>query len=579
MSNIRGGEYPLAKIFSSKFDYFIPQYQRPYSWTTQEAGILFDDLYDFYKSEDEKENYFLGSIVLIKKDDLPESEVIDGQQRLTTLTILFSVIAHNMTDSDKRSKFERYINEEGQIFEEIKSKPRLKLREKDNDFFKEYIQGIKIDELIALKPEAQDTEAKSNVIKNAQTLQNKISESFSDDEVELFEFSKFLIQRCYLVVVSTPSQPSAFRIFSVMNSRGMNLLPTDIIKSDIIGKINVDDRDDYTEKWEEIENSLGREDFNVLFGHIRMIKMKSKAKKSLYEEFREHILKDIDHNTAIGFMDKVLEPYAEAFNTIKKSLYASTESADKVNHILKWLNRIDNSDWVPPALVFYCKHKTEPEVLLTFFEKLERLASYMRITSRDINHRIDRYSKLLSDLEDESDDTIYGESIELSAAEQNEFIRVLNSDIYKMTSTKRNYLILRLDTFISDGAASYKSNVLTIEHVLPQTVSSGSEWERIWSDPEERAYWLNKIGNLIPLTKRHNSKAQNYDFSTKKDKYFRSNDVGVTSYTLATDVLKYDVWTPEIVKERQQKLIESYKKGWDLHETTAEAVPDNADIE
>ena len=62
MSSIKGGEYPLSKIFSSDFNYNIPSYQRPYSWTIQEAGILFDDLYDFYKNEDKEENYFLGSI-------------------------------------------------------------------------------------------------------------------------------------------------------------------------------------------------------------------------------------------------------------------------------------------------------------------------------------------------------------------------------------------------------------------------------------------------------------------------------------------------------------------------------------
>ncbi|MDE6725540.1 MAG: HNH endonuclease family protein, partial [Ruminiclostridium sp.] len=141
-----------------------------------------------------------------------------------------------------------------------------------------------------------------------------------------------------------------------------------------------------------------------------------------------------------------------------------------------------------------------------------------------------------------------------------------------------NYLILRLDSFVSDSAASYKTSILTIEHVLPQTVSEGSEWERIWDDKEEREFWLNKIGNLIPLTKRHNSKAQNYDFKTKKEKYFKSSDTGVTSYALATDVLNYAEWTPDIVKERQQKLIEVYKKGWDLTETTVETVSDNSEI-
>ena len=359
----------------------------------------------------------------------------------------------------------------------------------------------------------------------------------------------------------------------------MNLLATDIIKSDVIGKINEDNRDDYTDKWEEIETQLGRDDFNDLFGHIRMIKMKCKAKKSLQEEFYKYVLTDINNDTAIEFIDNVLEPYSDAYNIIRKAIYTSTENAEKVNNILRWLNRIDNSDWLPPAMVFYCNHKTEPDILLTFFEKLERLASYMRMTSFDINHRIERYARLISDLQDENDDSIYGESIELSASEQNEFISELNSDIYKLTGAKRNYLILRLDAFLSDGAASYKFNVLSIEHVLPQTVSSGSEWDKTWTDVDDRSYWLNKIGNLIPLTKRHNSKAQNYDFKTKKEKYFKNTDAGVTSYALATDVLNYDEWTPDIVKARQKKLIDAYKKGWDLKETAIEAVVDNAAIQ
>lgn len=578
MSSIKGGEYPLSKIFSSEFNYNIPSYQRPYSWTTQEAGILFDDLYDFYTNEDKEENYFLGSIVLIKQDDFPKSDVIDGQQRLTTLTILLSIIAHNLSDSEDRNEFKNYINEKGIKSQGIKPKPRLKIRDRDNDFFKSYIQELKIDELVALKPEFQNTEAKANIVKNAQTLQKKIKETFNNED-DIFKFGSFLVQRCYLVVVSTPSQQSAFRIFSVMNSRGMNLLATDIIKSDVIGKINENDRDYYTNKWEEIETELGREDFNDLFGHIRMIKMKNKAKKSLQEEFYKYVLKDINNDTAIDFIDNVLEPYSDAYNIIRKAVYTSTESADKVNNILKWLNKIDNSDWLPPAMVFYYKHKAEPNVLLTFFEKLERLASYMRMTSYDINHRIDRYARLISDLQNENDESIYGESIELSASEQNAFISELNSDIYKMAGAKRNYLILRLDAFMSDSAASYKSNVLSIEHVLPQTVSLGSEWERTWTDLDERSYWLNKIGNLIPLTKRHNSKAQNYDFTTKKEKYFKNTDAGVTSYALATDVLNYDEWTPEIVKARQKKLIDIYKKGWALEETTIETVSDNTEIQ
>lgn len=89
MSNkITGKEYPLSKIFSADFEYHIPGYQRPYAWTEEETGILFDDLYEFFQTE-AVDNYFLGSIVLIKDENKPHADVIDGQQRLTTLSICF----------------------------------------------------------------------------------------------------------------------------------------------------------------------------------------------------------------------------------------------------------------------------------------------------------------------------------------------------------------------------------------------------------------------------------------------------------------------------------------------------------
>lgn len=98
-SKITGKEYPLSKIFSSDFEYHIPGYQRPYAWTEDETGALFDDLYGFFQTEN-TENFFLGSIVLIKDEQNRYADVIDGQQRLTTLSILFAVLADTFDNED-----------------------------------------------------------------------------------------------------------------------------------------------------------------------------------------------------------------------------------------------------------------------------------------------------------------------------------------------------------------------------------------------------------------------------------------------------------------------------------------------
>lgn len=150
-SKITGKEYQLSKIFSKEFDYYIPAYQRPYAWTEEETETLFNDLLDFYQTE-QVDNYFLGSIVLIKEDDKPHADVIDGQQRLTTLTIFIAVIASYLS-GDNRNNCNKYLREPGNDLEGLAPLPRLHLRQKDQEFFNKYIQDVKLSDLIALDPE------------------------------------------------------------------------------------------------------------------------------------------------------------------------------------------------------------------------------------------------------------------------------------------------------------------------------------------------------------------------------------------------------------------------------------------
>jgi uncharacterized protein with ParB-like and HNH nuclease domain len=137
---ISGAEYPLSKIFSSEFEYRIPSYQRPYAWTVDQASELFDDLKAFYDAEEE-EGYFLGSIVLIKSEEKPLAEVIDGQQRLTTLTILLAALAC-AHDGANKDELKDYIVEPGKKVEKIEPKPRLSLRERDKPFFKNTFRNL-----------------------------------------------------------------------------------------------------------------------------------------------------------------------------------------------------------------------------------------------------------------------------------------------------------------------------------------------------------------------------------------------------------------------------------------------------
>ena len=100
---------------------------------------------------------------------------------------------------------------------------------------------------------------------------------------------------------------------------------------------------------------------------------------------------------------------------------------------------------------------------------------------------------------------------------------------------------------------------------MPQHPAEGSEWMKLWPDQEQQKKWLNRIANLIPLTRQRNSAAQNYDFDKKKTKYFQSKD-GVSSFALASQVISTKEWTPEVVEQRQKDLMDVFIREWDLAE-------------
>jgi uncharacterized protein with ParB-like and HNH nuclease domain len=130
-SIIQAGEQPIAKVFSSDYSFVIPNYQRPYSWKTDQVGDLLDDLTYFAFQEGDFEDlkpYFLGSIVLIK-GDAPAAKVVDGQQRLTTLTILFAVLREQLPDL--KGDITELIYERGSQLKGRPNRVRLSLRERD----------------------------------------------------------------------------------------------------------------------------------------------------------------------------------------------------------------------------------------------------------------------------------------------------------------------------------------------------------------------------------------------------------------------------------------------------------------
>ncbi|MDC3728841.1 MULTISPECIES: DUF262 domain-containing protein [Rhodococcus] len=557
MQQLEAREVPLNKVFCGDYDFHIPEYQRPYAWQVEQAGQLLEDLVEAMDRGGD-EPYFLGSIVLVKSPNSARAEVIDGQQRLTTLTILLAVLRDSTTNPELAKQIDAMLQEQGSLMLDRESKPRLALRARDREFFAEHVQspgGIKLLEYV--KPGNLRTDAQRAIHGNGRALFGTISEWVEDRRLQL---TKMLAARTFLVVVTTPDLASAHRIFSVMNSRGLDLSAADIFKARVVGDVAESRRDEYADRWDDAEEALGTDDFADLFLHIRTIVVKERPKKELLKEFEESVLSSYIPGKGAEFVDSVVVPYAEAYGTLRDQNYTSSSGAEEVNRWLKRLDQLDNSDWRAPALWALRNKSDDPEFLNSFFRSLERLAASMLVRRVYATPRASRYIQLLKDLT--AGHGLDSPAFELSGDEVKETGDRLRGEIYKVAPV-RKYVLLRLDELLSDASGvSYDHPRISVEHVLPQNPKVGSDWMK-WFTPAQREFWTHRLGNLVLLNRTKNASAGNYDFDRKKTQYFTAK-YGVASFAITTQVLQQKKWTADILEERQKELVGLLTKEWRL---------------
>ena len=544
MASIQASEKPILKVLCDDYVFQIPAYQRPYAWESEHVEKLVDDLhYALHEGNDEL--YFLGSVVLIPSaGDRHLCDVVDGQQRLTTLTMILCVL-RELTGEEMAHSLDLRIRQQRDVAAGRDEILRLQLRKRDQDFFRKYVQrpgGLR-----DLPTAHTSTDSQARIKENMSYLRKKIE---TWDESSRNKLATFIVQCVYLVVVTADSPSSAHRIFSVMNDRGRDLSPTDILKAEIMESIDSQSRDAYAERWESVEEQLGRDPFVQLFYHIRMIYAKDKQRHTLRDEITEKVLPNLSGK---DFVDGILIPYAEAFH---KVLHPDDGIPSEARPYLKYLSRLDNADWIPPVMRAFRK-LPRPEIV-KFVKEMERLAYGLFILRANVNERIARFAAVIKAIEERQGIL---EAMKLEDAEKASITDTLDGPVYEVGKV-RQPLLLRLDGLLAEAGASYDHYTVTIEHVLPQHPKDGSQWMEWFPDEQERKEWTHRIANLVLLSRRKNAQASNFEFERKKREYFSSE--GVTPFSLTTFVLSEGEWTPEVLEERQEALMEKLKDEWSL---------------
>lgn len=559
---IEAAHKKLSEVFSKDYAFSIPAYQRPYAWETAQVEELFTDLVEASTWGKESEQfYFLGSVVLVKNHGNPAARVIDGQQRLTTLTILLSLIRDLTQDPVRRANRESYIKQVVNHDEGIPESLRLQLRKKDQHFFEKQIQTLGATD--NLPAQSGLTGSQARIIENAKTLRAKLLEM---GETARDKLLIFMLQSCYLVIVDVPTDNAARRIFTVLNARGLDLSATDILKATLLERAGTPKEEALAQRWEDLETTLGRDRFSSLFTHIRMIFERDKPRSALESGFPECV--PLFHKKPLEFVDQVLEPYADALTLTVDDVTLRQRFGSKTADLVRSLKRLDNRDWLPPLLVCLRQHQEGVcDDVMTVVFNLERLAYFLFLTRADVNARMARYAEVLDELDPQAlskpraGKKARSNGFELTQVEAFALFSALDGDVY-LSSKVVKPLLLRLEQASTDGSANYDFPVISVEHVCPQTIAPGSQWEQWFSDSSDHAVWVHTLANLVLLSSRKNSSAQNYDFDKKKSKYFASGDS--CAFTLTNEVRAHSQWTLTELTARRWELLARLAKAWRL---------------
>ena len=584
-AEIEAKEVTVGKLYSPDFMFKIPIYQRPLSWEKDNFDQLFEDIFDAINGNEKQ--YFLGSIILQEHEhDKNKYYLVDGQQRISSLAILMAVIRDFTDIPDLKNNITAYLFQKEDKYKRIPAETRITPWEDLKDMFEKYIYTSK-----GTQKFMNDFESKSIKYKDTQdpryhlyeaisVFTEKIEEKLQGPE-DLERFVEYLLNQVYLVYIKTAAFASAFRLFNVLNTRGLVLNTSDLLKSENIGEIKDEsNRVQYAKIWRDTENNLGRQELENVIAFMRTIQIKEKAKLSIYEEYRREIF-DKERlkrgETFIDYVKEVSDIYADKILEGEIDLGYADKKNEYKNVIALLRRFIPFSDWIPPVIAFYYKFRKD-EHLLDFILRLEKKIIIEWVTGFSFTERITSLNKIIKLVEGENElqrvvhELLFYKGEERftgrpprmldfsnkNQIESNLIDRLDDSQFYSLYGGKlTKYILLRIDMnyWELENFTGYPGTI-TVEHILPQTPSKDSEWIEIFSE-EERMEWTNKLGNLVLLSGRKNSKAQNYDFNTKKDTYFKEKS---TPFRITQWLESKDKWNLEELKTRHQKLLNDAKE-------------------
>ncbi|MEO1207094.1 MAG: DUF262 domain-containing HNH endonuclease family protein [Pseudomonadota bacterium] len=559
----------VLEVFSASRTYMIPAYQRPYSWSSKQIAQLFEDISAAAGLDDpaiSEADYFLGNLIFLRdtggparssENGMQRLDIVDGQQRLVTLSILLAVLRDAETDQAHRAAIDSLLfapknpAASRTQLQQRETIPRLTLREIDQAFFAAHIQDMAASQIAAVSPDTLPQPHRN--LKDAQSLLSDLVGQLTTDERR--QMVEYLKNNCHVVSIMTEDLDKAHKLFSVINDTGLKLQRNQILKAEVLRETPTQSTDRVQVVWDEIERELGPR-FEDLFSHIR----------TAFGIKRPQIIKAIRHliaemGGAESFVHEALLPFAKAYRLILTADQNGNPLPDDLKTLLLKMRRLSGEDWMPAAMFAVQRAQTDPDQGYRALVEIDRLAHLLRLMCLGAGRRQTRMTKVCTALREGNAFTTDTDGVFAITKEETRMVAHHLRDLYGRNPQACKLVLMRLNDELTGSVASLPSGEFSVEHVLPQRPKGSSAWREVFPNAEQRAVCTTSLGNLVLVSPAQNSRAKNEEFKTKIDIY-ANPEKGRRIVRITQDAIQADIWDAETIARRQQHFVEIISRIW-----------------
>ena len=530
--------------------YNIPNYQRPYSWNNEQLDTLWDDLTDAYNNKDKQKEYFLGAIIVIPSPDSTDErfDVIDGQQRITSLIILFATLFAIDPDLDQETK----DTIADCVISIITKNHRLSVKLLTHADQQNYFERVITNTAELLQQTYNKTERNNNKYLNAALVFSERIKECSNMDME--GFITYILNNVHIIRIKCSNQQFAIKLFRIINTRGLNLSEADLIKSFLLSTLPQPKHNQFISHWNKILTIIDQADDvnldNILLAFEYYL-LASNPKRSLSEEIEGVFMKEYRKEGANDFLLN-LEKFADGYIQTLEDYH--NFPFRYLKHQIYWRPILSAAKFKD-----YSRQRQLSEILKKFYYQYW-IAGYTTAKIKQISFNIIRYIKEGRDISD------IQKELNKKAHDDNAISRCitnLKENIFGEAWLKP--LLIMIELSMNDD--SVQTNFINldrkihIEHILPVDPTH----HHTYPFPNPKEDFINKLPNLTLLSGRKNIQASNNPFKEKKECYRGKGKDGSTSFKITGEtVFIYEDWNEQNYEARREWLYEKIKDILDI---------------